>query len=160
MNMNSSLRSIRRLALVTSGLFLPVLASAQANDHAPATPASDAASVTQLNPFSVSALYAAVDVRFTMSGTNLFDPLADTVESAEIVGVEIRDVDDRPEIKVRDTIVSIDGVKLEGLTLAQIATLLDNARKKGVPTWQLKTIPATLIKFDGDWIIPILELKR
>lgn len=156
----SPLVSLRPLAFLTGASLLASSLPAQTPEAAPTAPASDSRSVTQLNPFSVSALYAAVDVRFTLSGTNLFDPLADTVQSAQVVAVEIRDIDDRPEIKVLDTIVSIDGVKLEGLTLPQIATLLDNARKKGVPTWQLKTIPATNIKFDGDWIIPILQLKR
>lgn len=156
----SSPAPIHRLTLLAGSLLFTLPLSAQtAAPETPQPPASPA-SITQLHPFNVSALYAAVDIRFTLSGTNLFDPLADTVKSAQVVAVEIRDLDDSPEIKVLDTLVSIDGVKLEGLTLPQIATLLDNARKKGVPTWELKTIPAKFIKFDGDWLIPILQLKR
>ncbi len=151
---------LRFLALAAGGLLTTLSLSAQTTDPTLTASRSEVSPVTQLNPFSVSALYAAVDIRFTLSGENLFDPLADPVQSAQVVAVEIRDVDDRPEIKVLDTIVSIDGVRLEGLTLPQIATLLDNARKKGIPTWELKTIPATHIKFDGDWLIPILQLKR
>lgn len=148
------------LALLGGSLLACLPLHAQEQTSADPKPAAAHTPVTQLNPFNVSALYAAVDIRFTLSGENLFDPLADPVKSAQVVAVEIRDVDDLPEIKVLDTLVSIDGVKLEGLTLPQIATLLDNARKKGIPTWELRTIPAKFIKFDGDWLIPILQLKR
>jgi hypothetical protein len=155
----------RSLAGASACLLLALPLTARVSEPEPAESESteavwDETPITELNPFTVSALYAAIEVRFTLSGTDLFNPLADTVVSAEVVAVHIRDLDDVPEIKVNDTIISIDGVQLKGLTLAEIAALLDKARKDGVPAWQLNSQAAKSIRFDGDWIIPILDLKR
>lgn len=157
--MSSILRSdfSRGLAGACACLLLALPLSARSSE---AVWDEDDTPITDLNPFTVSALYAAIEVRFILSGDDLFNPLADKVVAAKVVAVHVRDIDDVPEIKVNDTIISIDGVKLQGLTLAEIAAVLDKARQNGVPAWQINSQSAKAVRFDGDWIIPILNLKR
>lgn len=159
------MKTLRRIALPGICLALPLLCSAQPQEAPPSEspPAVKDTRIEQMNPFTVSALYAAVEVEFTLSGKTLFNPLEDTVVSAEIMAVVIRDPDDIPEIKVGDRIVTIDGVELKGKTLGEISTLLSEARGKGVPEWQITRtlgLRDTFVKFDGDWLVPLPGLKR
>lgn len=148
----------RPALLFLASLLLAFAAPAQ---EAAPPPAANNDHVEKLNPFTVSALYAAVEIQFVLSGQNLFDPLADPVESAEIMAVLIRDPDDTPEVAIGDRVLKIDGVELKGRTIPQIAELLAAARAKGVPTWEIsQTLGSKTIKFDGDWLTPLPGLKR
>lgn len=146
------------VALMLSSLAFSPRAFAQ--DSAP-PPVANNDRVEKLNPFTVSAIYAAVEIQFILSGQNLFDPMADPVEAAEITAVLIRDPDDSPEVAIGDKLLRIDGIELRGLTIPQIAKLLTEARAKGVPAWEIsQTIGTKNIKFDGDWLTPLPGLKR
>ena len=149
----------RFAALLAAGLCLSLAGFSQetSNSSSFANPEQ----IEKLNPFTVSALYAAVEIQFTLSGQNLFNPLADPVESAEITAVVIRDPDDVPDVAVGDRLLRIGDVELKGRTIPQIAELLSAARAKGVPTWETsRTVGTTSFKFDGDWITPLPGLKR
>lgn len=145
---------LRFTALLLSGLLFSATGFTQES-----SPSTDG--LEKMNPFTVSALYAAVDIQFTLSGQNLFDPLIDPVDTAEISAVVVRDPDDIPDVAVRDKLLRIDGVELKGLTIPQIAELLNNARAKGIPTWEMgQFLNTKTIKFDGDWLTPLPGLKR
>lgn len=155
-------RTFPRLIIGLAALFAIRGFAQDQPDESTAKPIEAAGRVQQMNPFTVSALYAAVEVEFTLSGKDLFNPLADTIESAQIVAVQIRDPDDTPEIKIGDTIESIAGTPLRGLTIPEVAALLSKAREAGVPEWRISSplTPAKTIKFDGDWLVPMPGLKR
>jgi len=145
---------LRFTALLLSGLLFSATGFTQES-----SPATDR--LEKMNPFTVSALYAAVEIKFTLSGKNLFEPLADPVAFAEISAVVLRDPDDIPDVAVGDKLLRIDGVELKGLTIPQIAELLNNARANDVPTWEIGQLLSTkTIKFDGDWLTPLPGLKR
>lgn len=145
-------------ALLLSSL---LLGSAGLGQEATPPPANSNERIQRLNPFTVSALYAAVEIQFTLSRQNLFEPLTDPVESAEITAVLIQDPDDTPEVGIGDKLLKIDGVELRGLTIPQVAELLAKAREKGVPSWEIsQTVGTKTIKFDGDWLVPLPGLKR
>jgi hypothetical protein len=150
--------TIPLVAVALSSLVFVPVASAQESSPPPVAPNER---IEKLNPFTVSAIYAAVEIQFVLSGQNLFDPMADPVEAAEITAVLIRDPDDSPEVAIGDKLLRIDGVELRGLTIPQIANLLNEARSKGVPAWEIsQTIGTKIIKFDGDWLTPLPGLKR
>ena len=158
--MKSSL--FHRLLSLIAVISLPLTALAQPENQ-PAAEQAKPARIEQMNPFTVSALYAAIEVQFTLSGKNLFKPLEDTVDSAEVISLQIRDPDVTPEIGIGDKIVAIDGVELHGKTLAEISKLLNQARAKGVPDMKISGnlgLSTKTIKFDGDWLVPLPGLKR
>ncbi|MFM1851973.1 MAG: hypothetical protein RIS54_1657 [Verrucomicrobiota bacterium] len=147
-------RSISRglLGAVLALSFVPLVSTASDEDNK---------DLTELDPFSVSAIYAAIEVEFILSGEKLFNPLEDPVIEAEVRSVQRRDPLDVPAIAIGNKIVAINGTELRGKNIPQIATLLTEARAQGIPVLGVRQGALTKqIKFDGDWLVPMPGLKR
>lgn len=147
-------RSISRglLGAVLALSFVPLVSTASDEDNK---------DLTELDPFSVSAIYAAIEVEFILSGEKLFNPLEDPVIEAEVRSVQRRDPLDVPAIAIGNKIVAINGTELRGKTIPQIANLLTEARAQGIPVLGVRQGALTKqIKFDGDWLVPMPGLKR
>lgn len=115
----------------------------------------------QMNPYSVSALFSAIEVRFTLSGEKLFNPTEDTVVSAQVVKIDKRENDNEPVIQFGDQLISLDGVALQGRTLREIADQLRLSRAQGMPVWRIRRgLEYINVKFNGDWLIPLPGLER
>ena len=115
----------------------------------------------EMDPYSVSAFYPAIEVRFVLAGKNLSAAESDQVKQAYISAVVFRSAESGPEMVTGDRIEAIDGVPLQGKTLLEVADLLDQARRKGIPQWRLRYgLETRTVSFDGDWLVPLPGLKR
>lgn len=140
-------------------LFIPSPLSAQNKAYDPRDDMAD--ETTFMDPYSVSALFSAIEVRLTLSGENLFDTTKDTIATAQIVKTEKRDNVNDPVVMPGDHLISLDGVALKGRTLTDIAQQLKQSRAAGMPAWRIRrSLQYITIKFDGDWLIPLPGLTR
>lgn len=121
----------------------------------------EADGVVQLNPYRVKAVFPAVTIRFKLSGQSLFEPLDDPVLKVEVAGINTKEGDTRSELEVGDRLIAVNGTELSGLTMHQIAAVVEASRKQGLPIWQVRRGLQTLhIYFGGDWEPPLPGLKR
>lgn len=127
----------------------------------PKAPAQDDTPLT-MDPYTVSAVFPSITVRFALAGENLTDPTNDRIVSAYIDTVTPRGADMPSPLLVGDRVEAIDGVEVKGSTLIRLAEVLSQARgKRGLPVWSIRRglVPRTL-KFDGTWDVPLPGLKR
>lgn len=140
---------ITRLALVAA------LTAANLNHSRADAPAER---VVQLAPYTVQAVFPAVNVRFRLSRQNLFDTLTDPIVEARVVWVEN---DDPAGFRTHDTLLSLNETDLAGLTLRQIASLVAAARQSGRVVWKVRRGWETLqFQHDGNWQTPLPGLRR
>lgn len=117
--------------------------------------------VEHMDPLTIKAEFSNIEVVFTLSRENIFNPLADPIARADIVRVEATDMGSLMDIQTNDELISINGTALKGHTLPEISKILTDARKAGVPVLGLRRGFFTFtVHHDGDWIIPLPGLKR
>jgi hypothetical protein len=150
-------------AVMIAGLALGVFSlSARGEKSGQAAVKTDpSAPVEHLSPYKVKAEYPNVEVLFVLSRKDIFHPLADPVARGDVVRVEGGDLDSQMDIRPSDQLLSINGIELRGHTLPEIANILTEARKAGIPVWEIRRGFMTLtVHFDGDWLVPLPGLKR
>lgn len=129
--------------------------------HADFSPTTNKEDPVEMDPFSVRALFPAIEVRFILLGENLADPVDDIIKSVHIANVVLRSAESAPEILRGDIPEAINGEPIVGKTLTTVAALLTHARSQGIPKWRLKRGWRTIeVPFDGDWLVPLPGLKR
>lgn len=117
--------------------------------------------LVEMDPYSVSAFYPAIEVRFVLAGKNLSAAESDQIKQAYVSAVVFRSEESGPDLMTGDRIEAIDGVPLQGKTLLEVADLLTQARQKGIPQWRLRYgLETRTVSFDGDWLVPLPGLKR
>ena len=142
--------------LLVALLAPPVLAS----DNAPSGPAIGPV-VVQLEPFNVNAVFPAIQVRFVLSGMNLFDPLGDPIQEARVTAVQNEASGDGTSLSRNDELLSLNGTELRGLTIRQIAALVSGARETKTLIWEVRRGLSTLImRHNGKWETPLPGLAR
>jgi len=140
-------------------LFLP--GNSAAVLQADPNPVANKEDPVEMDPFSVSALFPAIEVRFVLRGENLTDPADDIIKSVHIANVVQRSEEGAPEILLGDIPEAINGEPFIGKTLTAVAALLTHARSQGIPKWRLKRgLHSIEVPFDGDWLVPLPGLKR
>lgn len=150
-----------------SNLRLPLLAAVTALNlgwtlTAPAaSPASTSEPVVQLEPYNVRMSYSTIEVRFRLSGANLFSPGDDSVQEARVVAVRFDEEGDDAGLKAHDVLLAVNGRKITGLTLREIAAVVAGARREPRQIWQVRRGLAVIhILHNGAWTPALPGLDR
>jgi hypothetical protein len=132
-----------------------------ADPSAPVRP-DNADQVIKLDPYTVSAVFPAIRVRFVLSGKNLRDPLDDPITEARVVWVEpTTDPDDTAGIQRNDQFLAVNDTELRGLTLRQVADLVSEARQTNLVIWEVRRGFSKLtLRHNGKWKPPLPGLER
>lgn len=165
-----------RTAILASLLLLPVLAQGEelrrrelVPDSATSRPRrADLAPVQEtkvqkMAPFNVrEAVFPSIDVHFELSGTNLADSLNDPILDAKVTAVDDDGMGARLGIKLGDSLTSLNGTPIRGLTIRQLAALVSAARdRKESLIWEGRRgfVPFT-VRYNGKWDTPLPGQKK
>ncbi|MCF7687386.1 MAG: hypothetical protein K9M98_03845 [Cephaloticoccus sp.] len=154
---------MNRFPLINPGLGLVALLTGifAATVSANPPPETSGEAPVPMDPYSVSALFPAIEVRFVLTGQNLTDPTNDKIVKAYISAVVQRSAESGPELLTGDSIAALNGEPFKGKTLIEVAAMLRQARSQGIPKWSLQRGWQTIeVPFDGDWLVPLPGLKR
>ncbi len=118
--------------------------------------------VIKLDPYTVSAVFPAIRVRFVLSRENLRDPLGDPIAEARVVWVEpTADTSDTAGIQRDDQLLAVNGTELRGLTLRQIAGLVSEARQSELVIWEVRRgLSRLTLRHNGKWQPALPDLER
>ncbi len=112
--------------------------------------------VVQLKEFKVSEVFPPINVRFNLSGENLFSSLDDPIVDARVTYVKSDGLGARMGIQVGDVLLALNGTGLKGQTIRQVAGLVEAARKQGDMIWEIRRGLTTLtLRHKGKWEIPL-----
>lgn len=154
-NREEPMRASLKLLGIFFGCAAPFVFGA---DPAPSRPADH---VVKLAPYNVGATFPAIRVRFVLSRKALFDPTADPIVEARVSAVEATAADDETELKPGDVLTALNGTPLGGLTIRQVAALVETARGQGNLVWSVRRGLETVeILHNGDWQTPLLGLTH
>ena len=120
-----------------------------------ATPDPD--HVETMDPYQVEGFWSgAIEVHFSLSGTNLNDNLNDPILDAYIVDVQGDRVGAWSFLLRGDFLTGLNGKPIKGLTVRQLGALVAAERKKGDLVWEVRRGVMTFTrKFNGRWIRPL-----
>lgn len=117
--------------------------------------------VVRLAPVTVRAADATIEVRFTLSGTRLFDPCDDPILEAKVVRVIATDAVTESALLPHDVLLGINGRDLTGRTLREIAAIVAAARREPRQLWQVRRgFGTVLIQHNGAWSPALPGLDR
>jgi len=112
--------------------------------------------VVQLKEFKVTEVFPPINVRFNLSGENLFNTLDDPIIDARVTYVKSDGLGARMGIQVGDMLLALNRIELKGKTIREVAVLVEEARKKGDMIWEIRRGLGTLtLRHKGKWEIPL-----
>ena len=154
---------MKPVSLVLAGLMLAgALADAAEAHRSDLVPAREG-KLEKMAPFNVQeTVFPSIEVHFELSGFNLADSLADPILEAKVTAVDDDGMGARVGLKVGDTLVSLNGTVIRGLTIRQLAALVANARNhKESLIWEARRglVPFT-VRYNGKWDPPLPGLTR
>lgn len=117
----------------------------------------------KMAPFNVrEAVFPSIDVHFELSGLNLADSLGDPIIEAKVTAVDADGMGARMGLQIGDSLLSLNGVTIKGLTIRQLAALVANARNnKESLIWEARRgLMAFTIKYNGKWDTPLPGLTH
>ena len=119
--------------------------------------------VQKMAPFNVrEAVFPSIDVHFELSGQNLADSLNDPILDAKVTAVDDDGMGARLGIRLGDSLLSLNGTAIRGLTIRQLAALVAGARdRKESLIWEGRRglVPFT-VRYNGKWDTPLPGLKK
>ncbi len=126
-----------------------------------AAPVPAAEPVVQLEPYNVRMSYSTIEVRFRLSGANLFSPGDDPIQEARVVAVQFDEEGDDAGLKAHDVLLAVNGRKITGLTLREIAAVVASARREPRQIWQVRRGLALIhVLHNGAWRPALPGLDR
>lgn len=117
--------------------------------------------VVQLKAVKVSEVFPPINVRFNLSGTNLFNTLDDPIIDAEVTYVQSGGLGARMGIQVGDILLALNGADLRGRTIREVAALVEAARQAGDLMWSVRRGTSILtLRHKGRWEIPLPAVAK
>jgi len=119
--------------------------------------------VEKLPPFNVrEQVFPSIDVHFELAGINLGDPLNDPILEAKITAVDDDGMGARLGLHLGDTLTSLNGTAIRGLTIRQLAAIVAKARhEKTDLVWDGRHgITPFTVRYNGKWDTPLPGQKR
>lgn len=141
------------LAVITLAATLPTGAAGEED--------STRDKVVSLAPLTVRPSYATINVGFVLSGTNLFNPAEDPILEARVSSVQATGDEGADPLQPQDLLLAVNGRELRGLTLRQIATVVQDARRQQKMIWRVRRGLAVFeVRQSGTWEPPLPGLER
>lgn len=117
--------------------------------------------VVQLEPYNVRMSYSTIEVRFRLSGANLFSPIDDPIQEARVVAARFDEEGDDAGLKPHDVLLAVNGRKIPGLTLREVAAVVASARREPRQLWQVRRGLAVIqVLHNGAWTPALPGLDR
>ncbi len=117
--------------------------------------------VVRLAPYTVRVADAAIEVRFVLSGTRLFDPRNDPILEARIVRVHATEPGAESGLQPHDVLLAVNEQALSGRTLREVAAIVSAARREPRQLWRVRRgLGTILVQHNGAWVPPLPGLER
>ena len=117
--------------------------------------------VVKLAPYTVRVADASIEVRFVLSGTQLFDPRNDPIFEARVVRVHATEPGAESGLQPHDVLLAVNEQALSGRTLREVAAIVSAARREPRQLWRVRRGFGTiLVQHNGAWVPPLPGLER